>query len=268
MKLSVIITHYHTPDILKDCLDAIKKEIKSIDYEIIVADGDTDKKIINGLKEKYPDVLFVENAENIGFSRLVNRGIEKAQGEFLFVINADINLKKEKDVLDIIDYMDKNPDVGIVGPRLFNIDGSVQQTYFREYTFLTVLARRTAFGKTNFSKKLLDKFTYKDLKISGPFNPDWMLGAAFFLKKDRLEKIGGRMDERFFMYFEDADLCRRFKKAGFKVIYYPFTDFIHHHIRASDKGRGILDIFTNRLTRVHIASYLKYLWKWNIEKIF
>lgn len=267
MKLSIIITHYKTPDILKDCLGAIRKEIKSIDYEIIVADGETDEKIIGDLKKRYQEVLFVENIENIGFSKLVNRGIEKANGDFLFVINADIITKKEKDILDIIDYVDKNPDVGIVGPRLFNVDGSVQQTYFREYDFLTVLARRTIFGKTFFGKKLLDKFTYKDLKISGPFEPDWVLGAALFIKKDRLAKIGGRMDERFFMYFEDADLCRRFRDAGLKVIYYPFSEFIHYHKRASDKGRGILDIFCNRLTRVHIASYLKYLWKWKISRI-
>lgn len=264
MKLSIIISHYKTPDILRDCLDALKKEIKSVDYEIIVADGETSEKIISGLEEEYPEASFIENSQNIGFSKLVNQGLEKAQGDFLFIINADIITKNEKDILDIMDYVEKNPDVGVVGPRLFNIDGSVQQTYFREYTFLTVLARRTFFGKTYFGKKLLDKFTYKNFEISSPFDPDWVLGAALFLKKDRFKKIGGRMDERFFMYFEDADLCRRFREAGLKVIYYPFSEFIHYHKRASDRGRGILDIFSNRLTRVHIASYLKYLWKWKI----
>ena len=214
-KLSIIITHYRTPDILRDCLSVLKKEINSIGYEIIVADGETDKRIMSELRREYPDVLFIENIENIGFSKLVNQGLEKAQGDFLFVINADIITKKEKDILDIVDYMEKNTDVGIIGPRLFNINGSVQQTYFRNYTLLTILARRTFLGKTRLGKKILDKFMYKDANMSGPFEPDWILGAAMMMNNKRLVKIGGKFDERFFMYFEDGYLCRRIKIAGF-----------------------------------------------------
>lgn len=263
-KLSIIIPHYRTPDILRDCLDALEKEIKSIDYEIIISDGESDEKIPKGFKKDFPEVLFVEHKKNVGFARLVNAGIEKSQGDFIFVINADIIVKNEKDILEMVEYLEKNKDAGLMAPRLFNIDGSVQQTYFRNYTPLIILARRTLLGKTSFGKKLLDKFNYKDIKIDGPFEPEWVLGAAFLMERGRFNKIGGKLDERFFMYFEDVDLCRRFKSVGLKVIYYPFTNFIHYHARTSDKGRGIFDIFTNKFTRIHIASYLKYLMKWGI----
>lgn len=264
MKLSIVITHYHTPDLLAKCLDALIEEIKSIDYEIIVSDGESDEKILKGFKRDFPEVLFVEHDKNIGFARLVNAGIEKSQGDFIFVINADIITKSERDILEMVEYLEKNEDVGLIAPRLFNIDGSVQQTYFRNYTPLIILARRTLLGKTSLGRKLLDKFNYKDMKIDGPFEPEWVLGAAFLMERERFNKIGGKLDERFFMYFEDVDLCRRFKNASLKVIYYPFTNFIHYHARTSDKGKGIFGIFTNKFTRIHIASYLKYLMKWGI----
>lgn len=264
-KLSIIITHYHTPEVLTLCLDAILKEVKNISYEIIVSDGETDSRILDEFKNKYPDVIFIENKENVGFAKLANAGIGGARGEYIFEINADIIFTNGKDVLDLIEYLEKNNDVGIVAPRLFNSDGSVQQTYFRNYTLPTILTRRTFLGKTRLGKKILDKFMYKDVNMNGSFEPDWVLGAGMMMASKRLAKIGGKFDERFFMYFEDADLCRRFKIAGFKIIYFPFTSFVHKHARASDRGRGIFDIFTNNLTRIHIASYWKYLIKWHIE---
>lgn len=271
MKLSIIISHYKTPDILRICLDALKKEINSperISCEIIVSDGETDKNIIAELSKEYPDVLFIENDKNIGFAKLVNAGLKKARGKFIFAINADIIVKNGQDIVQMVEYLEKNEDVGIIAPRLFNLDNSVQQTYFRNYTFLTIIARRTFFGGTKLGAKILDRFNYKDTKITEPFEPDWILGAAFLIERDRLNGIGGGLDERFFMYFEDVDLCRRFKEAGLRVVYYPLSVFSHQHARASDRGRGVWDVFGNFLTRIHIASYLKYLWKWNIKKYF
>lgn len=270
IKLSIVIPHYHTPEILKLCLDALIKKliILSGRYEIIVSDGETDKSVINNFRKIYPEVLFVENLKNIGFSKLVNHGIDRSSGEYIFIVNADIIAEREGDILDMMDYLDKHEDVGLVAPKLFNVDGSAQQTYFRNYNLFTIAARRTFLGKTFLGKKLLDRFYYGDLKVGDIFEPDWVLGAAFLMKRDRFEKIGAKLDERFFMYFEDVDLCRRFKEVGLKVVYFPSAKFIHRHARASDKGRGIADVFMNRFTRIHILSYLKYLWKWNVERYF
>ncbi len=267
-KLSIIIPHYKTPEILVACLDAILREVKNVSYEVIVSDGETDDKSIEGLKKKYPSVFFIGTKENVGFAKLVNIGLEEAKGEYAFVINADILIKNGDDVLKIIDYVERNSDVGFLGPRLFGLDGSVQQTYFRKYTLLTVVARRTFFGKTRLGRKILDKFNYKDIDIKNPFEPDWILGAAFLMRMENLDKIGGRLDERYFMYFDDTDLCRSFKEAGLRVVYFPSTEFVHYHARSSDKGGGLFDILQNKLTRIHIASYAKYLWKWNVIKRF
>lgn len=267
MKLSIIINHHRTTETLLKCLDALKREIKTVEYEIIVTDSEAEEGMAGLISRKYPDVLYVGNLKNAGFSKIVNPAIEKARGDYFFIINADIILKNEKSLIDMIDYLEKREDAGVVGPKLLNIDGSIQQSYFREYTPLTILARRTLFGKTSFGKKYLDRFSYKDKTggLNEPLKVDWLMGSALLLERKRFEKIGGKFDERFFMYFEDADLCRRFREAGFKAVYYPSAEMTHYHAKASVGGKGIFDIFGNWLTRVHIASYLKYLWKWKIE---
>lgn len=278
MKLSIIINHHRTTETLLKCLAALKKELGGEigEYEIIVTDSEAEKGTAGLLAAKYPEVVYIGHEKNVGFAKIVNPAIEKSRGDYLFIINADIILKNEKSLTDMIDYLEKHKDAGALGPKLLNIDGSIQQSFFREYTPLTILARRTFFGKTPLGKKYLDRFSYHD-KIEKssearpqrggePLEVEWLMGSALLLERERFEKIGGKFDERFFMYFEDADLCRRFREAGFKVVYYPLAEMTHYHIRASRGGWGVFDVFFNRLTRVHIASYLKYVWKWKIYK--
>lgn len=269
IKLSIIINHHRTPNILRMCLDAIRKEVVSIDHEIIVTDSESEESTVGMLQREYPDVFYIGFTDNVGFSKCVNPAIQQSNGEFIFSINADIITQKDHDIKNMIAYLEKNTEVGVLGPQLLNIDGTIQQSYFREYTFLTVLARRTAFGRTAWGKKIIKRFTYQDDNgKKTPMAADWLMGSAMLMKRDRLEKVGGGFDDRFFMYFEDADLCRRFRSAGYKAVYYPLATFIHYHIRASHGGRGTLDIFKNWLTRVHITSYFKYLWKWRVESFF
>lgn len=270
MKLSIIINHHRTTETLLKCLDALKREIKTVEYEIIVTDSEAEEGTAGLLAAKYPEVIYIAHEKNVGFSKIVNSAIEKARGDYFFIINADIILKNEKSLIDMIDYLEKREDTGVAGPKLLNIGGSIQQSHFREYTPLTILARRTLFGKTSLGKKYLGRFSYKDKAggLNKPLEVEWLMGSALLLERKRLEKIGGKFDERFFMYFEDADLCRRFREAGLKVVYYPLAEMTHYHGKASVGGKGIFDIFGNRLTRVHIASYLKYLWKWRVERRF
>ena len=265
LKLSIIINHYRTPEVLKMCLDSVIKNVKDVSYEIIVTDSGTQDITVELLK-KYPEVIFLEERRDIGFSKSVNKGVKEASGEFMFVINADILIKKVGDVEKMLSYYENNSDTGILSPKLLNIDGSVQQSFFREYTPLAVIAKRTSFKNTRFGKNAIKRMEYDNQKPSEAFEVEWLMGSSLLFSRDRLEKVGGvLMDERYFMYFEDSDLCRRIRNAGFKNIYYPKVVMDHHHKRESNSGGGVFDIFTNWLTRVHIKSYIKFLWKWNIE---
>ncbi|MBI3671347.1 glycosyltransferase family 2 protein [Candidatus Azambacteria bacterium] len=268
-KLSIIVNHYKTPDVLRVCLDSIRENVFDIPYEVLVTDSETDKIVKKDIESFYPEIFFIEHEKNVGFSKIVNDAIKAAKGEFLFIINADIVFKDKESIKILIDHMERHNDIGVLGPKLFNIDGSLQHTYFRDYTFLTILARRTFFGKTKFGGKILNKFTYKEMDgASDPFDVKWLMGSAYLVKKSVMERFPGYFDERFFMYFEDVDFCERMRRNGLRIVYFPGSEFTHYHSRASYGGYGSLDIFSNKMARAHIKSYLKYLWKWRFEQVF
>jgi hypothetical protein len=161
----------------------------------------------------------------------------------------------------MMDYLDNDPSVGIVGPQLLNLDGSIQDSCLRFFGPLTIIARRSFFGKTRWGKKLIARFLMKDFDHKETRKVDWVLGSAMMAKADAVKKVGP-MDSRFFMYFEDVDWCRRFWQNGYKVVYLPEAKIYHYHFRVSKKSGGILDLLVNKYTWIHIKSAIKYFWKY------
>ena len=211
-------------------------------------------------KEFFPEFNFVPFEKNVGFRALVNAGLARAGGDYVLILNSDIILTKEA-IKKLIDYFNLHPDVAVAGPQLLNLDGSVQNSCFRFFGPLTILARRTFFGKISFGKKLLSKFQMEDFNHQETREVDWVMGSAMLVRKSAIEKVG-LMDERFFMYFEDVDWCRRFWRAGFKIVYFPEAKIYHYHLRVSKKFGGALDLFTNKYIWIHIVSAMKYYWKY------
>lgn len=264
-KLSIIITSYRNPELLRLCLESIKKNVKKIKYEIIVADSSTEEQTRDLFREGFSDVTFIPNKKNKGFGGLVNQGFKKAKGEFLFVINADIIVKNNA-VNKLLEFIEKDRSVGIVAPKLINFDNSVQQSCFKFYSPATVIYRRTFLGKMKFAKKHLRDFLMKDQQNKGkPFGADWVMGSAIMTRREFVAKVGS-YDKRYFMYFEDVDWCRRFWEKGYKVIYNPDVKVFHYHGRASASRNAFNSVLFNEYTRAHIASSVKYFLKFGIKK--
>jgi len=259
--LSIIINHYQSPEVLKLCLNYLKKSAPR-DSETIVADSETTEKTRDMMRYDFPEIIFLAEKENVGFAKSVNRGIRNAQGRFLLIINADVMVTEKDAIPKMLAYMEGHEDVGVLGPRLFNINGEHQPSCFRFYSPQTILARRTPFGKTPFGKKELERF----LISSGP-NPipvDWLMGSAFLVRKAAYDQVGP-MDERYFMYLEDTDWCRSFWEKDYKVIYYPDAFFYHYHFRASKGANPIIDVFANKYARIHLRSAAKYFLKYGLK---
>ncbi len=260
MELSIIITSYKNSELLKLCLDSIKKNISLADYEIIVADGETEEKIALMMEEDYPEITFLPSPENLWFGGEVNAGIGRSRGEHILILNDDIIVKKDS-IESLLKYSRERPEAGIIGPQLLNFNETFQPSCFRFLSPFTILYRRTYLGKLPFAKKHLDRFLMKDFDHAEIREVDWLMGSAMMLKKSAIEKVGP-VDRRFQMYMEDTDWCRRFWENGYKVIYYPEAKMYHYHRRGS-AGKGILNlIFFNKLTRLHIQSALKYFLKY------
>ena len=253
------------------CLKSVKENLfdAGFDWEIIVTDSATIEKTEEMIDENFSEVTFITSKENIGFGKSINIAIKKAQGEYFFIVNADILIEQEKAIEKMLKYIEKNKDIGMVGPKLLNVNNTIQQSCFRFYTPLTVVCRRTSLGRTSLGRKIVDSFLMKDIfergEVSEPIPVDWLMGSAMMVRKSDLEKVGV-FDENFFMYFEDVDWARRFWENNLKVIYFPESIMYHYHFQSSKK-KSLFDSLLSKYARIHIKSALKYFIKYKFKKV-
>lgn len=260
-ELSIIITSYKNPAVLRLCLESLKKNVLCKNYEILVLDSATEENTEIMMREEFPGITFFPHTENLGFAKLVNQGLKKAKGAYRLILNADIVVEK-RSVDILLDYLKNNSDIGIAGPKLINFDGQTQPSCFRFYTPLVILYRRTPLGKMKFARKKINQFLYKEKDLEKPQEVDWLMGSAMMVSEKALSKIGP-MEENFgFLYFEDVDWCRRYWESGLRVVYYPFARMYHYHGKGSASPSSLKAVVFNKLTREHIKSGLKYFWKY------
>lgn len=259
-ELSIIIVHHKTPELLRLCLASIKKTVGNINYEVIAVDSASTRQGKYAVEENFPEAMFLPFRENLGYSRGVNIGISRAGGNYLLILNPDVVLTEDS-AAKMLDYMRKHPDIGILGPKMLNFNGTAQRTHFSFYKPITIIARRTFLGRLKPFKKALDNFLMADSDANQIQTPDWLMGSAIMVNKRAIEKVGG-MDEKFFMYFEDVDWARRFWHNDYKVVYYPEAAVYHYHQRESKSRLGLFDALFNKKTRWHIRSAVKFFWKY------
>lgn len=265
--LSVIVASYKNPGLLELCLSSLKKNITGIDYEIIVTDNATEEETFDLMREKFPDVKFIPNENNTGFGGIANQGINASNGKYLFIINSDIIIKESKAISELVEYLENNSKAGIVGPRLVNFDNSIQPSFFKFYTPLTIIYRRTFLKKFGFAKKHLRRFLMQDeISYEKANQVDWLMGSAMMTKKSAVEKVGKMDTKNFFMYFEDVDWCWRFWQNGFQVVYLPTAQVYHYHGKQSASRNAINAVLMNKYTRIHISSAIKFFLKHLGEK--
>jgi GT2 family glycosyltransferase len=258
--LSIIVTSYKNPSVLKLCLESLKKNIFNLDYEIHVMDSAAEEDTEMMMREDFPEVNYHPFIENVGFGYLVNQGMKRLNGQYVLILNADIIVEK-KAVNLLLEHLQRNPEIGLIGPKLLNFDGHLQYSCFRFYTPLIILLRRTFLVKVRFAKKGVDDFLYKRLDHDKIIEPDWIMGSAMMASQSAIKKTGP-IAENFFMYFEDVDWCRRFWEKGLKVVYLPYARMFHYHGKGSASQNVFGAVLFNRLTRNHISSAIKYFWKY------
>ena len=258
--LSIIITHHKALVLLKLCLKSIKENIGSLEYEIIVVDSQSEPTTQDLIEEKFPEIKFIPFSKNVGYAKIVNVGIKASRGEYILILNADILITKNS-VSQMLEFIQKNPRVGIVGPQLLTFANEFQHSCFRFPSIGAIAARRTFLGRLNWGKKKIKEFLIKEKDSPLKKTVDWIQGSAMLVSKQAIEKVG-LMDERFFMYLEDTDWCRRFWQNGYQVVYYPSVKMFHYYYRVSKKWNSLLDTLFNKYTRIHLISAVKYFWKW------
>lgn len=262
MDISIVIVNYKSKDLTLRCLKSIKDaDWPGLDYEIIVVDNFSDDLSSRDL-EPFGKIKYIMNGQNKGFGAANNQGIRQAQGKYLVIMNPD-TVAKTDIFIKLFDFMEKNSQVGVVGPKQLYPDKTTQDTCFRWPNFLTPLYRRTPLGRLRLARMDLDRFLYKDYDKDSPKEVDWLLGSFLFCRAEIIRQAGA-FDENFFLYFEDTDLCRRIWLLGYKVVYNPAAQIVHHHQRQSARTPWY-KFFTNQAAWHHLASWARYLWKWGIK---
>ncbi len=255
MDLSVIILSYKMKRLVRNCLRTWYEAGIDIPHELIVVDNDSNDGIEELVKAEFPEVKYLQTKKNLGMGGGNNVGIKAANGRYVLILNPDIYVTKSA-IENMYRYLQANPQVGLVAPRLVNPDKSLQYTCYRWYGWLTPLWRRFSFAERfNSVRKHLDDFLMKDFDHTTIKEVDWVQGSCFIMPKRIFTQVGG-FDESFFMYFEDTDLCRRLWNNNLKVVYFGTEAVIHLHGKMSNGG--LLKVFTNPLTRQHIKSWIKF----------
>lgn len=195
----------------------------------------------------------LENRSNLGFGAAHNIAINQVDSRYHIICNPDIIINNET-INALADYMERNPDIGILCPRFINPDGSLQANNHRNPTILDLALRRLApVWLKKIFKHRMEAYIMLDVGYENICDVPFVSGAFMFCRTDVLKKVAG-FDEYYFLYFEDADLCRKMHKAGYRTVYYPYADVIHHWERAAYKSL--------RMTWVMVVSAIKYFNKW------
>ena len=245
--ISISIVSYNTRELLSACISSLLKrqdEGEAI-LEIIVADNGSTDGTLDELRELFPMVKLVETGGNVGYGRGNNAALAEAHGRYYFVLNSDTEV--EPGALNgMLEYMDENPEVGMVGAQLILPDGSIQASCARDPTLAAVFWEQTYLDKLFPKNKVTGNYLMTDWDYSTKREVEQVCGACFFVRAEAFKQISG-FDPAYFMYFEDTDFCVRLRKSGRPIVFYPEARILHHLGASSGKSR--------RVRALMIASY-------------
>ncbi len=244
MKLSIIIVSWNVRALLEKCLVSLFEHPLHDSFEVIVVDNASQDGSVRMVQEKFPQVKCMANQENLGFSRANNMAYRESRGEYLLLLNPDACV--HAGALDgMVSYLERHDGVGIVGGKLLNADGSLQPS----------VRTLPTFWQQFFVNKLLGKDPELAFDYTKQQEVDQVMGAFLVTRRSLVEHLGF-LDERFFIWMEDVDFCKRVKEAGYKVIYLPSV--VATHQRSSSFNQQNLVVRQIRFNKSSRQYYKKH----------
>ena len=258
MDLSVVIVNYQTFELTKNTINSILEYEYPFSYEIFVVDNASSDDSLARLKDYFKDnVRFIASEENNGFAAGNNQALRKATGRYQLLLNSD-TIVWENTLENIYDYMEKHEDVGACGCRVLLEDGELDKACKRSFPNVKNSFIRLFHVPV---KSKDDNYNLTDLPDDEVYEIDCLTGAFMFIRKDALDQVG-LLDETFFMYGEDIDLCYRIKQGGWKIIYYGKSKITHLKGASSKKQKSKL------IYEFYRAMYIYYKKHHAFESVF
>lgn len=226
MDFSFIIVSWNAKRCLFECLESLEKELNEYHAEIIVVDNGSVDGSSEMVRERFPGVVLIENQENLGFAKANNIGILRSEGKYIYFVNSDVKILNGCIKL-MTNYMEKHSNVGLLGPKVLNADHTIQPSCKHFPTLLRSFCRAVALDSL-FPKTRFFEGEFMTCSSSDTIQPvDIIVGCFWMVRRTAIEEVG-LLDERFFIYSEDKDWCKRFHEAGWAVIYFPEAKIIHY----------------------------------------
>lgn len=246
--LSITIVAYNNEnDVTKAVCSIMEHTALSMSKKIYIVDNSTESNTLSALAEQYPEVSYLKTESNLGFGRGHNQVLPLLDSKYHAIVNPDILLTEDSFSV-LIDFLEKK-ECGMVIPKLLDTEGNLQAVYRRELTVFDMFIR--FFLKKGFGKRKAHH-TMQDMDYSKPFTVPFAQGSFLVIKTSLFKRLGG-FDENFFMYVEDADLCKRVNACS-TLYYCPDTSVIHKWEKGSHKDKS--------LRKAHIRSMVYYFKKW------
>jgi len=225
-QIDIIIVNYNSTDYLLRCLRSIYRESGDIAVNIFVADNGSEDGV-DRLLDQFQDINLLKNEQNLGFAAAVNQCLRKCSSQYLLLLNPDTAINRGF-FKPLIQYMEMNPKVGVLGPKIYDHDLKVQGSARSFPTPFTALFGRNTILTRCFPNNRLSRKNILNLDCDNktPINVDWLSGACMLVRREAIDEVG-LLDSHFFMYWEDADWCIRFKNAGWDIVYFPGAAVVH-----------------------------------------
>ncbi len=257
---SIIILDFKKSKRVCENVESIERQKVPFPFEIIIIDNSNDIANAEKLKtlEKFENVRVHINPKNVGYIRGNNQGASMAQGKYLLIVNPDIIWRNDDTLQRLVDHMEANPDIGVLGPKQINDgDGSIAMTVRAFPRFFLQIARRTWLRKLPIIRDRVAYDEMQHLDYSKTQEVDWLQSSFWIIRKDIWDSFGG-LDPAYFIFMSDPDLCFKTWEKGYKVIYYPEVTVYADGIRLSQGGFSAY--FKKWTLRQHVRDSLKYCW--------
>ena len=277
--ISVVIVSLNTCNVLRECLESVRRESRSLRVQIIVVDNGSSDGSQEMVEREFPEAVLIRSNVNLGFGGANNLGFQSAGGRYIVLLNSDAFLT-EGALERSVRHMDEDQKVGLGGGRLVGRDGSLQPSARKFPTLLDDLIVRSGLAARFPQSRFFGRFDRTWASVMEPAEVDWVPGAYSIIRADLLA-TAGPFDPRFFLYYEEVDLCKRIKHLGYSVCYWPDISIIHiggessrqmRSVEMSKVGRQLI-LWRMRSTLLYyrkhsgvivttLAMLLEVLWYW------
>jgi GT2 family glycosyltransferase len=260
--LDIVIVNYESTDYLIRCLESLYTSVEDIPVNVFVQDNNSTDGL-ERVRAGFPQVHLTKNIRNLGFAKAVNRSLTQCNAPFTLLLNPD-TMAVNGCFESVLTYMRKHPDVGIVGPRILDADGSTQGSARSFPNFVTALFGRNSILTRFWPNNPISRTSILNSKSDGrnPMEVDWVSGACMIVRKEARNEVGA-LDDRFFVYWEDVDWCKRMWERGWRVVYFPAATIVHNIGGSSGKKpiRSILEFHKScyRFIKKHGNGFLKLM---------